>query len=242
MRTEKEIFDLILKIANEDERIRAVYMHGSRANPKSEKDIYSDYDITFVVTETDSFINDKNWINSFGDIAVVHESNWTEAQFGLNVGTIDFSRRYVWCMLFTDGNRIDLIIEIIEEAMNHKHIKGKPMTVLLDKDGCLPEISPPSNEINIIEKPTEDKYTACCTAFWWFLNDVAKTIARDQLPYAKEQFRVYIRYTLNIWSTGISAYKLIFLFQQEKTVSIIKNSYPQNFMIYMQKRILTVTT
>ncbi len=33
MRTEKEMFDLILSVPNRDGRIRAVYMNGSRANP-----------------------------------------------------------------------------------------------------------------------------------------------------------------------------------------------------------------
>ena len=32
MRTEKEMFDLILGVANRDNRVRAVYMNGSRAN------------------------------------------------------------------------------------------------------------------------------------------------------------------------------------------------------------------
>lgn len=32
MRTEQEMFDLILNIAKRDERIRAVYMNGSRTN------------------------------------------------------------------------------------------------------------------------------------------------------------------------------------------------------------------
>ncbi len=40
MRREKEMFDLILGIAREDERIRAVYMNGSRTNPNAPKDIF----------------------------------------------------------------------------------------------------------------------------------------------------------------------------------------------------------
>ena len=34
MRTEKEMYDLILSIAQSDERIRAVYLNGSRINIK----------------------------------------------------------------------------------------------------------------------------------------------------------------------------------------------------------------
>lgn len=52
MRTEREIFDLILHVARNNEQIRAVYMNGSRANPNVQKDIYQDYDIVYVVTET----------------------------------------------------------------------------------------------------------------------------------------------------------------------------------------------
>ncbi|WP_431602538.1 aminoglycoside 6-adenylyltransferase [Ruminiclostridium papyrosolvens] len=37
MRTEQEMFDLILDVAKADERIRAVYMNGSRANPNNKK-------------------------------------------------------------------------------------------------------------------------------------------------------------------------------------------------------------
>ena len=59
MRNEQEMMNLIIGIAEKNERIRAVYMNGSRANPNVEKDIYQDYDIVFVVTETLSFLNDK---------------------------------------------------------------------------------------------------------------------------------------------------------------------------------------
>jgi len=49
MRSEKEILDLIIKAAENDERIRAVMMVGSRADPDAPKDKYQDYDITYKV-------------------------------------------------------------------------------------------------------------------------------------------------------------------------------------------------
>ena len=141
MRTEHEIFELIIKIAKEDERIRAVYMHGSRANPNVEKDKYSDYDIVYVVTEIKSFIEDKKWINCFGDIVFTFEGYKVQNRFFMEEIN-NLSDRYVWSMLFKDGNHIDLIVEIFDEALNHKHIKNKPIVVLLDKDNCLPKILP----------------------------------------------------------------------------------------------------
>ena len=52
MRSEKEMIDLILDTARKDERIRAVYMNGSRTNPNAPKDLFQDYDIVYVVRET----------------------------------------------------------------------------------------------------------------------------------------------------------------------------------------------
>jgi aminoglycoside 6-adenylyltransferase len=43
MRTETEIFDLILGFARSDGRIRAVVLNGSRANPLAPRDILQDY-------------------------------------------------------------------------------------------------------------------------------------------------------------------------------------------------------
>ncbi len=68
MRTEAEMYDLILSIANNDERIRAVYLNGSRTNPNAPKDIFQDYDVVYVVNEAKPFIEDKEWINLFGEI------------------------------------------------------------------------------------------------------------------------------------------------------------------------------
>ena len=62
MRTEQQMFDLILTTAKEDERIVAVYMNGSRTNPNVPKDIFQDYDIVYVVRETRTFRDDPDFI------------------------------------------------------------------------------------------------------------------------------------------------------------------------------------
>lgn len=70
MRNEKEMFDLIIGVAHQDERIRAVYMNGSRTNPNTPKDIFQDYDIVYVVTETGLLL-----ASTFGEILA---NNFTE--------------------------------------------------------------------------------------------------------------------------------------------------------------------
>ena len=67
MRSEKEMMELILSVARKDERIRAVYMNGSRTNPNVKKDIFQDYDIVYVVKENRPFYEDERWIDRFGE-------------------------------------------------------------------------------------------------------------------------------------------------------------------------------
>jgi hypothetical protein len=49
LRSEQQILDLVLKVAKEDSRVRAVGMNGSRTNPKGPKDPFRDYDIAILL-------------------------------------------------------------------------------------------------------------------------------------------------------------------------------------------------
>ena len=67
MRNEVEVITLILNIAKTDERIRAVLINGSRANPKIKQDKFQDFDIVYIVNKIDSFLSDHSWIDIFGE-------------------------------------------------------------------------------------------------------------------------------------------------------------------------------
>ena len=133
MRTEKEMMDLILSVAQNDDRIRAVYMNGSRTNPTAPKDIFQDFDIVYVVEETASFIEDKKWIDRFGEILFMQYPD--EFPFCSS----DKENSYAWLMVFTDGNRLDLTVKTIPHAKENI-LKDTLCEVLLDKDGILPSI------------------------------------------------------------------------------------------------------
>ena len=206
MRSEQEMMDLIISIAIKDERIRAVYINGSRTNSNAPKDTYQDYDIVYVVTETESFIKDKAWIRMFGNPLIVQEPDRNDLYTELRTYGLDLSRRYAWLMLFDDGNRVDLSIEIMEEARKN-FLEDKLTVLLLDKDKYLPEILPPTDEDYHVKKPNDNQFYACCNEFWWCLNNVGKGIARDELPYAMKMFNGYVRDMLNKmveWYVGIN--------------------------------------
>jgi aminoglycoside 6-adenylyltransferase len=57
MRSKDEMYELILNTARDDDRIRAVILNGSRANPNAPRDIFQDFDIIYLVTELAPFTN-----------------------------------------------------------------------------------------------------------------------------------------------------------------------------------------
>ncbi|MCI3923000.1 aminoglycoside 6-adenylyltransferase [Paenibacillus sp. TRM 82003] len=50
----------ILGTADRDERVRAVALNGSRANPKAPRDLFQDYNIVYLGTERRTIANDPS--------------------------------------------------------------------------------------------------------------------------------------------------------------------------------------
>lgn len=180
-RSEAEMMELIIGTAVNDERVRAVVMNGSRANPDAPMDRFRDYDIVYVVRELGSFLEDQSWIDVFGERIILQMPEAMDLLPPCNNGSFNYQ------MLFTDGNRIDLVLIPVDKA---GELLGKDsLTVnLLDKDGILPPAGPSNDSGYHIKKPTEKLYSDCCNEFWWVLQNVAKGIRRDELPYAMRMF------------------------------------------------------
>jgi hypothetical protein len=102
MRNEQEMLQLIVDTALQDERIRAVIMNGSRANPNAPRDIFQDFDIVYIVTDVAAFKNNDEWIKRFGEIMIMQKPEYMRDPPPSDDG------RFSYLMQFTDGNRIDL--------------------------------------------------------------------------------------------------------------------------------------
>lgn len=199
MRTEKEIYDIILDTAQKDNRIKAVYMNGSRTNLNAPKDIFQDYDIVYVVEETESFIEDKEWIQQFGEIMYMQYPD--ESPFWPS----ERKDRYAWLMQFGDGNRIDLTVQTVEYAKTHI-TDDKLCKILLDKEGVLPAIEEASDKDYYVKRPTEEEFLACCNEFWWCSNNIAKGLWRDEITYVQDMTNFVVRKQLEkmlSWKVGI---------------------------------------
>ena len=199
MRTEAEMYELILNIAKQDEGIRAVYMNGSRTNPNVPRDIFQDYDVVYVVTDTKPYRENKDWIDLFGERLYMQYPDEHPDY------PSDKENFYGWLMQFRDGSRIDLHVESISHAKENI-LNDKLCKILLDKDNLLPEIPESTDEDYRVKSPSKEQYLCTCNEFWWCLNNVAKGLWRQEIPYAQDMLNYNVRKQLEkmlSWKIGV---------------------------------------
>lgn len=198
MRSEETMIELILKVAKEDTRIRAVGMNGSRINPQVRKDFFRDYDIVYLVTDMESFINNRNWIDVFGDRIIMQTPDESV------LFPSESLNRFAYLMLFTDGNRIDLTLVPIQEKEKYCN-EDSLIKILLDKDGTMPEVQPPSDHHYWVKRPSADTFADCCIEFWWVSTYVAKGLWRREVLYAQDHMDICRKMLLMMleWQVGM---------------------------------------
>lgn len=189
MRSEKEMMDLILDIANKDDRIRGAYLNGSRTNPNAPKDIFQDYDFVYIVTETASFIRDEGWIDIFGERLYMQLPEKMDRLMGHES---DFDNCYGYLLQLADGNRVDFHLQTLTYSINDM-LKDRLCIVLLDKDNALPKLPAATDKDHWVVQPSETEYLCCCNEFWWSLNNVGKGLWRGEIPYVMDMLNQLMR-------------------------------------------------
>jgi len=187
MNTEKSIKNKIIDYAKSDERIRAVILNGSRANPKVASDKYQDFDILFVVDNFDSFLKNKNWISFLGDPILKQLPD--EMILGNEKNEDRLS--YAYLLIFEDGNRVDLTLFPKEKFDDFKF--DSLTIVWLDKDGLFQNIPESSGKDYYVLKPNQREFSEVCNEFWWTSTYVAKGLARHEILYAKGMMENVVR-------------------------------------------------
>jgi len=177
MRTEQELFDLILQVARDDERIRAVILNGSRANPQAPRDMWQDYDVQYIVSDLTPFINQPAWAERFGELLIMQ---MPDSMGDPPPTTFD---SFAYLMQFTDGTRIDLTLLTLETYQ--VRTRDSLSLLLLDKDGNLGTFPPPDERDYLPQPPTSRAFDDCCNEFWWVSPYVAKGLWRGEITYAK---------------------------------------------------------
>ena len=198
MRSEKEMFDLILDFAKNDERIRVVGMEGSRTNINIPKDDFQDYDITYIVTDKDSFTKSDDWLDVFGKRILMQKPE----DMDLFPAESDW---FSYLMYFEDDIKIDL--KVVPINYLEKYLKwDKLIKILLDKDSLVLNPPIPTDEDYWINKPSSEFFDDCCNEFWWVSAYIAKGLFRKELLFASwhmEQIERVELFRMLSWKIGI---------------------------------------
>ncbi len=180
------MMELILSTAKADDRILGAYLEGSRANSNAPKDIFQYYDVVYIVRETATFIREHDWIDRFGErLYMQYPEDGDQYPH-------DRENCYGWLMQFNDGVRMDLHV-VTQSYAAKALISGEPYRVLLDKCDCLPKGDCTSDKAYWVKQPGETAFLASCNEFWWCLNNVAKGLWRNELPYVMDMLNCVVR-------------------------------------------------
>ncbi|MCY7946106.1 aminoglycoside 6-adenylyltransferase [Bacillus atrophaeus] len=219
MRSESEMMRLILDIGNRDKRIRLVTLEGSRTNKNVPRDKFQDYDISYFVTDIDSFKSNDEWLKHFGEMIMMQKPEDMEL-FPPELG--DW---FSYLMLFKDDSKIDLTLIPIDQMEQYFSDSDGLVEVLLDKDSRVKNTITATDERYHIKKPTAREFDDCCNEFWMVSTYVVKGLMRKEILFAWDHLNEILRPNLLrmiSWNIGI---------QHNFSLSVGKNyKYIQRYM------------
>jgi aminoglycoside 6-adenylyltransferase len=195
------MMELIMNMAKDDDRIRGVYLSGSRVDPNATHDKYSDFDIVYIVRDIRSFTCSDQWLDTFGERLIMQKpEDWYSHPY--DYGS---NEPFAYLMQFKDGNRIDLTLVDIEN-MQERINDGEPRVVLLDKDGIEGLHTIDTGDYYNIQRPEAEEFRDCCNEFWWLSLYAAKGLCRRELMYVKyfmERYEMDMFLKMLNWKIGI---------------------------------------
>jgi aminoglycoside 6-adenylyltransferase len=175
-------------------------MNGSRVNPNVARDLFQDYDVATFVTDVEPFRDEEYVLPRFGEAIVVEQpliGPWPPDDADGSYHNYNIQ--------LIDGNRIDLSFCHVDALKDG--LADSLTAVLLDKDGRVPALPPPSESSYFITKPTQKLYDGCCTGFFFTLGShIPKTIWRKKLPLLKFYIDACLRDSMVMmmeWEIGI---------------------------------------
>ena len=187
MKSYEEMYDLILKTAKGDDRIRAATMEGSNVTKGAVHDEFSDFDITFFVSDIREFTNDHDYMKRFGDILIMQmPDDYYDEPYDYNGRA-----RFAYLTQYKDGNRIDLTFIDVSEIGKQAEF-SEPRTVLINKDNFRELVEITSKECFYIKKPTEFEFFGTVNEFRWISNYVTKGLCRHEFYYARRMMEEYM--------------------------------------------------
>ena len=222
MRSEQEMKNLLISFAKNDNRIRLVTLEGSRANKNIPGDSLQDYDISYFVTDMDSFKKNDEWLNVFGKRLIMQKPE------DMELFPPELGHWFSYLMLFEDGNRIDLTLIPINEVDDYFSNSDGLVEVLLDKGGLVKNKVVANDRKYWIKKPTAREFDDCCNEFWWVSTYVVKGLARKEILFTIDHLNEIVRPNLlrmMSWQIGLERG---FTFSVGKNYKFIEQYLPKD--------------
>lgn len=186
-RGEQEMLELFVDFARRDERIRLAVLEGSRTNASVPRDHFQDYDISYFVTDMDSYQRDDRWLDVFGERAMLQKPE------AMELFPPELGNGFSYLMLFEDGVKADVTLYPAGDAAAYFAESDGLVEVLLDKDGLAPADVAAGDRKYWIRRPTVREFDDCSNEFWFVSTYVAKGLARKELLYAVDHLHLHTR-------------------------------------------------
>lgn len=196
----------IVQWASEKDAVRAVLMTSTRAVPGAPRDILSDYDIILILKTLEPFVNDRSWLEDFGETLVVYwDPIYPDPQYGIDICAN--------VTQYASGLKIDFTLWPV--ALFRKIAAAPELTaeldagyrILLDKDHLTDRMRPPTYQAYIPTPPTLEEYLIHINDFLSDAPYVAKCLWRGELMPVKwaldyDMKHIYLRKMLE-WRVAI---------------------------------------
>ncbi|SFS84733.1 aminoglycoside 6-adenylyltransferase [Paenibacillus sp. 453mf] len=178
MRSEQEMMNMLINFAEYDDRIRLVTLEGSRTNPNITPDTFQDYDLSYFVTDMNSFKENDQWLHIFGKPVMMQKPE------DMELFPSELGNWYSYLILFVDGNKLDLTLIPIHEINDYFTHSDGLVEVLLDKDHHVKHEVIANDRQYWIKKPTAREFDDCCNEFWMVSTYVVKGLGRKEILFA----------------------------------------------------------
>lgn len=176
--------------ASAEPGVGAALLIGSRASPQGARDGLSDHDVVLFLEPGSRLAERGDWLATFGRPLIVFRE-MTEHR-GEPVPT-----RLVQ---YQGGHRIDFTLSRMELLRRILEQGGLPdwlgagYRVLVDRDGIVERLPPPSAMAYVPRRPNAAEYRTVVDEFWWESLYVAKFVGRNELLPARYSLEAVLRF------------------------------------------------
>ncbi|MFE6796657.1 aminoglycoside 6-adenylyltransferase [Paenibacillus chitinolyticus] len=245
MRSEQEMMNILVDFARNDDRIRLVTLEGSRTNKNIPPDTYQDYDISYFVTDMDSFKENDQWLETFGKRVMLQKPE------DMELFPSELGNWFSYLILFEDGNKVDLTLIPINEVEDYFTNSDGLVEVLFDKDTLIKNEVIADDRQYWIKKPTAREFDDCCNEFWMVSTYVVKGLARKEILFAIDHLNEIARPNLlrmMAWQIGSEQgytfsvgknYKFINRYLPNEDWESLLSTYSENGYQEMWRSLLT---